>query len=165
METKTHWKKNYNYDYLGAYSLADMGEDVILTIKQTKKEKVIGSSGKKEDCFVVYFVESDKPMILNRTNAKTIEKVYKTPFVEEWIGKRVQLYSAKVNAFGETTDALRIRDFMPVDKTLDVTAAKEKLRKATTMAELQQAYMALSAAEKSNKEVIELKDELKKHLL
>lgn len=109
---KTHWKKNYNYDYLGAYSLADMGEDVILTIKETKKEKVIGTSGKKEDCFVVYFKESDKPMILNRTNAKTIEKVYKTPFVEDWVGKRVQLYSAKVNAFGETTDALRIRDFM-----------------------------------------------------
>ena len=47
----THWKTQFNYDYLGAYSLPD-GKDIILTIRETKKEQVVGASGKKEECFV-----------------------------------------------------------------------------------------------------------------
>ena len=42
----THWKTQFNYDYLGAYSLPD-GKDIILTIRETKKEQVVGASGKK----------------------------------------------------------------------------------------------------------------------
>ena len=49
----THWKTQFNYDYLGAYSLPD-GKDIILTIRETKKEQVVGTSGKKEECFVAY---------------------------------------------------------------------------------------------------------------
>ena len=58
----THWKTQFNYDYLGAYSLPD-GKDIILTIRETKKEQVVGASGKKEECFVAYFFENVKPMI------------------------------------------------------------------------------------------------------
>ena len=54
----THWKTQFNYDYLGAYSLPD-GKDIILTIRETKKEQVVGASGKKEECFVAYFFEND----------------------------------------------------------------------------------------------------------
>ena len=35
-----HWKKLSNYDYLGAYSLDGRKEDVILTIKEIKRELV-----------------------------------------------------------------------------------------------------------------------------
>ena len=66
----THWKTQFNYDYLGAYSLPD-GKDIILTIRETKREQVVGASGKKEECFVAYFFENVKPMILNRTNCKS----------------------------------------------------------------------------------------------
>ena len=59
----THWKTQFNYDYLGAYRLPD-GKDIILTIRETKKEQVVGASGKKEECFVAYFFENVKPMIL-----------------------------------------------------------------------------------------------------
>lgn len=53
----THWKTQFNYDYLGAYSLPD-GKDIILTIRETKREQVVGASGKKEECFVAYFFEN-----------------------------------------------------------------------------------------------------------
>jgi hypothetical protein len=110
---KTHWKKFFNYDYLGAYSLDDVDGDLIVTIDRAVVEKVIGQNGKKEDCLVCYFSDADKPMILNRTNCKIIEKIYKTPHVQDWKGKRVQLYSKMVAAFGSETDALRIREFEP----------------------------------------------------
>jgi len=108
-----HWKKQFNYDYLGSYSL-DGKREVVVTVKGVGTAKVTGQSGRKEDCFVVYFTEMDKPMILNRTNAKAIEKVSESGLVEDWVGTRVVLYVEKgVKAFGDVVDALRIRDKKP----------------------------------------------------
>lgn len=112
----THWKKQFNYDYLGAYSLAD-GKDVTLTMQATKREMVVGGDGKKQECFICYFKEKAdwiKPMILNRTNCKTIEKIYGTPYIEQWSGKQITIYIANgIKAFGDVVDALRIRPEKP----------------------------------------------------
>lgn len=112
METKTHWKKLQNPDYLGAYSLLPK-EEKILTIAKITREKIVGTGGKKKEETVAHFKESEKPMILNRTNCKTIAKTYKTNFIEEWAGKQIQIYAELVDAFGEQVEALRIRAFVP----------------------------------------------------
>lgn len=105
---KTHWKKLTNPDYLGAYSL-DEGEQRTLKIIKVSREMVQGSDGKKEECTVA-FLEASKPMILNKTNCKTISKVLKTPYIEEWAGKSIIVFTEKVKAFGEVVDALRVKD-------------------------------------------------------
>ena len=115
--TLTHWKKLTNPDYLGSYAL-EPGQDLIATIKSVGNEEVTGSDGKKEICSVMHFVENVKPMILNATNNKTIAKLFKTPYIEEWAGRKIQIYTEKVKAFGEVWDALRIRPFLPVEKEL-----------------------------------------------
>lgn len=115
-EQKTHWKKLSNPNYLGAYALMP-DQDMIVTINRAVNEDVVGSNGKKEECLVLHFSEKDvKPMILNVTNAKTIERVHGTPYIEDWAGKKIQVYIAQVNAFGETVDALRIRNKAPEGK-------------------------------------------------
>ena len=119
MEQKTHWKKLNNYDYLGAYSL-EPGQDMILTINVVKNEIVKGPDGKKEQCMVMTFMEKQKPMIVNATNAKMIQKLYKTPYIEEWIGRKIQLYVEMVKAFGDTVEALRIRPYIPKQATIDI---------------------------------------------
>ena len=108
----THWKKLTNPNYLGAYSIEN-GEDLILTIKYVQEEKVIGPDGKKDDCVVCHFSENVKPMILNATNMKTITKLYKTPYIEEWTGKKIQIGIEKVKAFGDVVEALRVRKVVP----------------------------------------------------
>jgi len=110
--SQTHWKKLYNPEFLGAYSL-EPGKDLVVTIKSVTSEKVTGADGKKEECMVMRFVEPQKPMILNATNAKAIQKLYKTPLIEEWAGKKIQLFVDKVKAFGEVVEALRIRNYVP----------------------------------------------------
>lgn len=113
----THWKKLFNPDYLGAYSLCDeaTGEyrDVVLTIKSVAVERITGADGKKEDCPVMRFAEGAKPMVLNVTNAKTLEKLFKSKHYETWYGRRVQVGVESVKAFGDVVDALRIRKFLP----------------------------------------------------
>ena len=108
-----HWKKQFNYDYLGSYSL-DGKREITVTISKLDTDKVTGQQGRKEDCFVVYFKEFDKPMILNRTNAKAIEKVASSGLIQDWVDVKVTLYvESGVKAFGEVVDALRIRDKKP----------------------------------------------------
>ena len=110
----THWKKLINPDFLGAYSL-DPGKDMILTIRQVKKEMVTGADGKKEECIVCYWQEDQKPMILNVTNCKMISKLLKTPYIEHWAGHRIQIGAEMVSAFGEKVEALRVRKQLPED--------------------------------------------------
>jgi len=118
---KTHWKQLVNTDYLGAYALKD-GEDMVLTIKSVRQEMVTGNGGKKESCTVAHFAETGvKPMILNRTNMKTITKLYKSPYIEDWAGKRIQVYQTTTKLAGETVECLRIRDFIPRASAQDKT--------------------------------------------
>ena len=109
---KTHWKKLTNPDYLGAYAL-DEGKDMIVTIEEVKLELVPGQNGAKEEQVVAHFANGVKPMILNKTNMKRIEQVTGTPYIEEWAGHNIQLYSELVSAFGTTTEGLRVREFKP----------------------------------------------------
>jgi hypothetical protein len=124
MKEKTHWKKQFNYDYLGSYSLTP-GQDMILTIEKTQKEMVKSNGGKEEQCFVAHFKEDVKPMILNKTNCKVIGKIY-TPFVEDWPGKQIQLYTEKVKAFGDEMEALRIRSAKPNTKKPELLPGTQK---------------------------------------
>ena len=121
-QDKTHWKKLVNPDYLGSYSL-DGGRDKTVTIKSVKNEMITGADGKKEECTVAY-LQNEKPMILNRTNCKAISKIYDTPFIEDWAGKKITLYIAKVKAFGEVVDALRIRPEAPKLPAMNKSSVK-----------------------------------------
>lgn len=117
-ETLTHWKKLTNPDYLGAYAL-EPGQELIVTIKSVANEVVTGTDGKKETCSVMHFVENVKPLVLNATNSKTITKLLKTPYIEEWRGRKIQLYVQNgIKAFGDVVDAIRVRDFLPVAQEL-----------------------------------------------
>ena len=112
METKTHWKKLENPDYIGAYSL-ESGKDLTVTIEKVVREIVIGTGGKKEECTIAH-LKGQKPFILNRTNMKMIQKIYETPYIEEWTGKKLTRYVTKIKAFGEdNVECLRVRAVKP----------------------------------------------------
>jgi len=163
-EPLTHWKKLTNPNYIGAYTL-DPGQDMILTIRNCIRETVTGEAGKKEECTILYFMEAGiKPMILNKTNAKTIAKIHGTPYIQQWAGKQIQIYSKQVDAFGTTTDALRVRDFVPQSKQLDITDALFKLESCETVDELKDVFLKLSKAEQSHKDVKARTEELKEAL-
>ena len=150
-ENKTHWKKNFNYNYLGAYSLLD-NQELTLTITKVVKEVVTGSGGQKDECTVAYFKESvggeNKPMILNKTNCKIIEKLYNTPYIENWKGKQVIIYvENNIKAFGDLVDALRIKQILPIsDKPVlnpsseKWEAAKDAVKNGSTLEQIRKYY-------------------------
>lgn len=163
--TLTHWKKLTHPDYLGAYAL-EPGKDMVLTIKSCAMEIVNGTDGKKQECMVIQFMEPGiKPMICNKTNAKTITKIHKTPYIEQWMGKAIQLYASSVSAFGATTDALRIRDVIPQTAfAIDTTNAILSLESCGTLDELKKVFLGLSKEERSNAEINAVTEKLKTKL-
>lgn len=141
---KTNWKKLMNPDYLGAYSLDDGNgkyNDIITTIQYVKVENVTGPDGKKEDCAVAHFSENIKPMILNATNMKVLEKLFKSKYIEDWAGRKIQLYVASVKAFGDVVDALRIRPKIP-QATITATKCADCSKEIQGYGEHDAAYIA-----------------------
>ena len=115
---KTHWKKYNNPDYLGAYAFQP-GEEKTVTIKEVKREMVFNPSGSgREECTVAHFVEDIKPLILNVTNCKTISKVWGTPYIEDWAGRKITLKVKKISAFGEMVDAVRVSPDRPQEERI-----------------------------------------------
>lgn len=115
---KTHWKNLGNYEYLGAYSLDGKADEIVLTIKDLKKEEVTAEGGNKDVCIVAYFEEKEvsgveiKPMVLNATNCGRIEKMY-SQYYEDWIGKKITVYVAKTKFQRDLVPCLRIREEKP----------------------------------------------------
>lgn len=125
----THWKKLTDPNYLGIWDLTN--EDLIVTIASVKEEKVIGPGGKEEVKPVMRFAEKGvKPLILNKVNQKQIAAVLKTPYIELWVGKRIQLYADPTVKFGkEVTGGVRVRPFLPkvAAKNIECTDCKKQV--------------------------------------
>jgi len=81
--------------------------DMLLTIARVEVETV-GQGDEAEQKPVIYFDETEKGMVLNKTNADTISKLH-TPETDNWIGKRIALFATEVDFAGKQTLALRVR--------------------------------------------------------
>jgi len=148
----THWKKLVNPDYIGAYTIMDgtTDKELVVTIEKVVRQQVLGADGKKEECTVAY-LKGQKPFILNATNQKLITSALGTPFIENWAGQKITLYVARVKAFGDTVDALRVRPKKPA--LPELTPASDRWQGAvmalkngdTTIAAIKQ-NLILSAA-------------------
>lgn len=120
---KTHFKKLKNTEYLGSWDLIDdkgQTKNIVATIKEIKKQMVHDGKGGQSECIVLFFNEY-KPMIVNATNLKVTAKIMDSNYIEDWVGKKIEISTEKVKAFGEIHDALRI-----VKTSLDLTPSHPK---------------------------------------
>jgi len=108
----SHFDLLFPSDYLKAGDLG--GRDVVLTIKDIEpRHKLKTTDGKAQAKPLIHFAEANtKPMVLNKTNAKVLRKLYGSE-ATAWIDRRVALYSAEVEAFGDVVDAIRFRKSVP----------------------------------------------------
>jgi tRNA splicing ligase len=104
--TKTHWRTIAGKEYLVGEEL--LGKEVPLTIKEVKIEELQNQKG-KENKPVASFEGTERKLVLNITNMKTIAKVLGTPFTEEWAGKQITLIPVSGRFFGEDQIVVRIK--------------------------------------------------------
>jgi hypothetical protein len=146
MNTRTHWKKLINPDFIGAYALTD-GEDMTVTIDFVQNEEITGTGGKKEVCMVARLV-NEKPLILNATNSKSISRLY-GPFIEDWRGQDITLHASTTKMGGEIVECLRIRPSVAKRKKPGIADARldkaiEQIKAGTYTVEKLEASFALT---------------------
>lgn len=115
-----HYRLLYPSEYLCAADLH--GKDVTLTVAGLQREELpLEGTSKKEGKWIVSFAEmasrptdKQKRMVINKTNLKTIAKVY-GPEVNDWSGKRITLFATTCKLKGEVVECIRIRDRKPAD--------------------------------------------------
>ena len=108
-EITGNWKKNFDYKFISAEDLE--GQNRTLTIKSVGKDTAFNAkANKNEDVLVITFAETDKMMVLNRTNAKTITRNTGTPVVEKWKGVKITLTPKLITVGREDVLAIRVKD-------------------------------------------------------
>ena len=177
MENKTHWKKNIDSRYIS-------GEDLISGLRGLKPEMVViierftdsetfDQSTQAKLTKTGFFLRElngqmlHKPLILNSTNAKYCEKEFKTPFMEEWIGKPIVLYAMPDKRFGHVA---RFKKYYPqahkapepVQPNFDEVVLQIEL--LTELPQLAEYWKQLPKAIADNQTVIAAKDKRKKEL-
>lgn len=86
---------------------AEIEADTVYTISHVDQENV-GGADKEEVKPVLYFEETEKGLVLNRTNSNTIASLY-GPETDDWAGKKITLFSTEVDFQGKQTLAIRVR--------------------------------------------------------
>lgn len=95
---------------------ADVGPGKLLTIQECKQQNVAKSDQAPEMKWCLHFSETDKPMVLNRTNAELVGMITGERNSDNWGGHKVVLYDdPSISYGGKLTGGIRVR--APRNKT------------------------------------------------
>lgn len=109
-----HYRLMFPTDFLAAPEFK--GKDVALTIRTVSiGELPLAGSTKKEKRPVVTFEETPKKLVLNKTNAKTLAKLFGVQ-TSEWVGKRVAFYPTMTKFGKDDVECIRVRERLPPPK-------------------------------------------------
>ena len=118
--SKTHWKSLADSSQFLGKQHIDPDNDLIVTISEVEAKEIQNGRGGQETKRIMYFEEQNiRPMILNVTNGRTIERLLGTPYTEEWRGHRIAIWvDPNVNnPSGNGNGGLRVRDYIPKVET------------------------------------------------
>jgi hypothetical protein len=85
---------------------------LVLTIKDVKVE-TLGQGPDAQQKPVLYFHQTDKGLVCNKTNAKALTELFRTDDTDDWIGKKVGLFVADVQFKDEMVESIRIKKKAP----------------------------------------------------
>ena len=87
----------------------DCGDDgILVTIAALKQENVAPDNKPEEMKWILYFQGDEKPLVLNGTNTKLIEKALGSDETDDWIGQKIVLFNDEnVEYMGEVVGGVR----------------------------------------------------------
>src|SRR5262245_3980657 len=85
---------------------------------------------------VLHFQGDTKPLVLNKTNYKTISPLRGSDDTDDWSGRKSALYATEVESVGETVLGIRLRLKAPVKAK--AATAKAALKAVEPLADDQQ---------------------------
>ncbi len=93
--------------YIKSSDIGDLGAKRRLQIAFVEREEIDGDNGKERKP-VLHFKGAKKGLILNRTNANTLDAVF-GPETDDWTGKTIEVYVTEVEYKGKASPGMRMR--------------------------------------------------------
>lgn len=88
----------------------DCGPGILVTIKDVRQENVAKEGAPEELKWCMHFAETEKPMVLNNTNAQIIAAVCGSEQTEDWVNSKIVLYNDPNITFqGKLVGGIRAR--------------------------------------------------------
>jgi hypothetical protein len=100
----------YPSKWLAACDCED--ENLTLTIAEVDMEDMKSPGGATDRKMRFGFREDVKDMIVNKTNANTVAKIYGDD-TDDWIGKRITIFATDVEYQGKVTRGIRVSSKAP----------------------------------------------------
>lgn len=107
------WEKIIDPNFINAELIGEEGAEKVVTIKDIDMAECYDEQTKTKIQKQTVFFEECKPMVLNKTNAKALKKLFSpnSDNPADAFGHRVILKVEKVKAFGKVTTGIRIKEF------------------------------------------------------
>lgn len=107
------WEKIIDPNFINAELIGEVGAEKVVTIKDIDMAECYDEQTKAKVQKQTVFFEECKPMVLNKTNAKTLKRLFSpnSDNPADAFGHRVILKVESVKAFGKTTTGIRIKEF------------------------------------------------------
>ena len=138
----------------------DLDEDMTVTIKSVTKEAFKDQHGQESMKPCAYFEETDKGLIINKTNWKLLEQATGEDDSDSWAGKKVVLTIVDVDAFGDVVAAIRVKK-AALDKNALVARYQKVFERARVAGVEDLDAWAIDPEALSEQEIIDLGKELK----
>ena len=106
----TDFRLMFDSEYLYSFHLG--GREVTITMSKVEAGELVGEGGRKAKKPLVYFEGKEKPLALNKTNARTIAALYGND-TKGWIGKKIAIYPTTTQMGGKVVDCIRVRPNAP----------------------------------------------------
>ena len=107
------YRTMFDKEHLGAWDL--QGRDVTVTIEDVKAGQLVGEGGKKAKKPILKFVDKEKTMACNVTNARAIASMYGND-TTKWKGQKITIYPTITQFGGKEVECIRIRTIKPESK-------------------------------------------------
>ena len=118
------------------FKASDFESDTVLVMSHVTIE-TIGQGREAKESPILHFRDEEKALVLNKTNAGTITKLYGDD-TDNWDGKPITLYATEVQFGNEMVMSVRVRLTKPAAKP-----QAAKVNPADTLAKLKSAALNL----------------------
>lgn len=87
---------------------SDITRPITVTISGLKVEDVAGTGDPADEKPVLFFKQSKRGLVLNKTNARIIE-LARGPEIDQWVGREIVLFQTETDLRGQRVPCIRVR--------------------------------------------------------
>ena len=108
------WEKILDPNFINAELIGPVGTERVVTIRDIEFKETFNQKTQAKEKKQSLFFDECKPMVLNKTNTKTLIRLFGSDSPALCVGKKIVLYVVNVKVGKEQTTGIRIKEYSEV---------------------------------------------------